>query len=138
MPRPGGTFWNSVIRPSVCPMAQLPRLNLQLNLQLNHRRPQEMCGLRTRPRTDVDPPRFLIGGETICHRRTAIGGGISSCRPRGDILSTFYFLGNITKNEKLYPLYIYIYIYTQVYRPSDSRAEMYAGHIPVLLPGESL
>jgi len=38
-------------------------------LQLSHRRPPEMCGLRTRPRTDVDPPRFL------CHRRTAIGGG---------------------------------------------------------------
>ena len=36
-------------------------------LQLSHRRPPEMCGLRTRPRTDVDPPRFLdqtvIGGE---------------------------------------------------------------------------
>ena len=28
-------------------------------LQLSHRRPPEMCGLRTRPRTDVDPPRFL-------------------------------------------------------------------------------
>ena len=49
-----------------------------------------MCGLRTRLWTDVDPPRFwnpwtdadgLIGGETICHRRTAIGGGISSRRP---------------------------------------------------------
>ena len=34
-------------------------------LQLSHRRPPETCGLRTRPRTDVDPPRFLIGGETI-------------------------------------------------------------------------
>ena len=34
-----------------------------------------MCGLRTRPRTDVDPPRFLD--------RTAIGvRGISSRRPR--------------------------------------------------------
>jgi len=52
-------------------------------LQLSHRWPPEMCGLRTRPWTDVDPPRFLdpwtgadglIGGETICHRRTAIGG----------------------------------------------------------------
>jgi len=49
-------------------------------LQLSHRRPPEICGLRTRPRTDVDPPRFLdpwtdadglIGGETIFHRRTA-------------------------------------------------------------------
>ena len=28
-------------------------------LQLSHRRPPEMGGLRTRPRTDVDPPRFL-------------------------------------------------------------------------------
>jgi len=36
-------------------------------LQLSHRRPPEMCGLLTRPRTDVDPPRFLD--------RTAIGGG---------------------------------------------------------------
>jgi len=36
-----------------------------------------MCGLRTGPRTDVDPQRFLD--------RTAIGGGgISSRRPRGD------------------------------------------------------
>ena len=38
-------------------------------LQLSHRRPPEMCGLRTRPRTDVDPPRFLdrsaIGGRHI-------------------------------------------------------------------------
>jgi len=37
-----------------------------------------MCGLRTRPRADVDPPRFL--------NRTAIGGGISTRRPRGDTL----------------------------------------------------
>ena len=44
-------------------------------LQLSHRRPPEMCGLWTRPRTDVDPPRFLIGSETICRRRTAIDGG---------------------------------------------------------------
>jgi len=35
-------------------------------LQLSHRQPPEMRGLRTRPRTDVDPLRF-------CHRRTAIG-----------------------------------------------------------------
>jgi len=27
--------------------------------QLSHRRPPQICGLRTRPRTDVDPPRFL-------------------------------------------------------------------------------
>ena len=59
-------------------------------LQLSHRRLPEMCGLRTRPRTDVDPPRFMdpwtdadyaIVYETICHRRTAIGGGRISSRP---------------------------------------------------------
>ena len=63
-------------------------------LQLSHCRPPETCGLRTRtrPRTDVDPRRFLdpwtdadglIGGETICHCRTAVvGGSILSRRPR--------------------------------------------------------
>jgi len=35
-------------------------------LQLSHRRPPEMCGLRTRPRTDIDPPRFF---GLNCHRR---------------------------------------------------------------------
>ena len=69
-------------------------------LQLSHRRPPETCGLRIRPRTDVDPPRFLdpwtdvdglIGGERICHRRTAIGGGISSGCPRGDTLLNIDF-----------------------------------------------
>ena len=56
-------------------------------LQLSHRRPPEMCRLRTRPRTDVDPPRFLPPSN--CHRRE----GISSHRPRGDTLfthGTFY------------------------------------------------
>ena len=39
-----------------------------------------MCGLRTRPWTDIDPPSVS---------RTAIGGGsISSRRPRGDSLLT--------------------------------------------------
>jgi len=41
-----------------------------------NRRPPEMCGLRTRPRTDVDPPRFLPPSNN--HRR---GRGISSRRP---------------------------------------------------------
>ena len=36
-------------------------------LQLSHRRPPEMRGLRTRPRTDVDPPRFLLPSN--CYRR---------------------------------------------------------------------
>ena len=57
-------------------------------LQLSHRRPPEKCGLRTRPRTDVDPPRFSDSGwpdcqrndmpPSNCHRR----GGISSRRRR--------------------------------------------------------
>jgi len=49
-------------------------------LQFNHRRPPEMCGLRTCLWTDVDPPQFfcLIGGETICHHCTVILLGISS------------------------------------------------------------
>ena len=38
-------------------------------LQLSHRRPQAMCGLRTRPRTDVDPPRFLPPSN--CRQRGA-------------------------------------------------------------------
>ena len=36
-------------------------------------RPPETCGLRTRPRTDVDPPRVDLPSA----------GGISSRRPRG-------------------------------------------------------
>jgi len=43
-------------------------------LQLSHRRPPKMCGLQTRPRTDVDPPPFLPPSN--CHRR----GGLSSRR----------------------------------------------------------
>ena len=38
-------------------------------LQLSHRLLPEMCGLRTRPRTDVDPPRRLPPSN--CHRRGA-------------------------------------------------------------------
>jgi len=47
------------------------------------RQPPEMCGLRTRPRTDVDPPRFL---PPTVELPSAWGGGISSRRPRGDNL----------------------------------------------------
>ena len=61
MPRPRGAFWNSAIRPSVCPMAQLPGLWA--------RWPPEMCGLRTRPLTGVDPLRFCHLSN--CHRRGA-------------------------------------------------------------------
>jgi len=86
-----GAFWNSAIRPSVCPSVCLSHgaavcLGYRHAgcLQLSHRQLPEMCGLRTRPRTDVDPLQFLnpwtdadglIGVETICHCQTAIGGG---------------------------------------------------------------
>jgi len=43
-------------------------------LQFSYRRPPEMCGLRTRPRTDVDPPRFLQPSN--CHRRREYNGAI--------------------------------------------------------------
>jgi len=46
-------------------------------------RPPEICGLRNRPRTDVDQSRFLIGDETILHRRTAIGKGAYRLAPPG-------------------------------------------------------
>ena len=48
-------------------------------LQLSQRRPPEMYGLRTRPRTDVNPPRFLPPSN--CHRREAY-----CFAARGDIL----------------------------------------------------
>ena len=49
-------------------------------LQLSHRRPSEMCGLRTRPQTDTDPPPFFD--------RTAIGGGHIVSPPPGRYLAT--------------------------------------------------
>jgi len=55
-------------------VAQLPRLSARwLPAAV---RPPEMCGLRTRPRTDVDPPRVGLPSAA----------GISSRRPRGDNL----------------------------------------------------
>jgi len=60
--------------------AQLPyAMGTLAARQLNHRRSSEMCGLRTRPRTDVDPPRVEL----------PLVEGISSRRPRGDKLLTF-------------------------------------------------
>jgi len=68
-------------------------------LQLSHRRPPEMCRLRTRPRTDVDRPRFLHPRWPDWRRHDRYAsvelpsvGGISSRRRRGDILySTIYW-----------------------------------------------
>jgi len=56
-------------------------------LQLSHRRPPEMCRMRTRLRTDVDPPRFLPPSD--CCRR----GHIVSPLP-GDTLLVFLCLSN--------------------------------------------
>ena len=39
-------------------------------LLLSHRRPPQMCGLRIRPQTDVDPPRFFPPSN--CHLREHI------------------------------------------------------------------
>jgi len=52
-------------------------------LQLSHRRPPEMCGLRTRLRTDVDPPRCLPPSN--CRRR---GGGHIIAPPPGRFIVT--------------------------------------------------
>ena len=83
MPRPRGHFEIAPsVRLSVC--LSVPRRSYLGYthggcLQLSHCRPSEMCGLRTRPRTDVDLPRFLD--------RTAIGGDIGpSSRRLGAIL----------------------------------------------------
>jgi len=76
--------------PSVClsaPGCSSPRRAAALGcrhsgcLQLSHRRPPEVCGLRTHPRTGVDPPRVELPSM----------GGISSRRPRCQItLTTCY------------------------------------------------
>ena len=86
----GGAFWNCAIRLFVCPVAQLPIGYRHAGCpQLSHRQPPEMWGLRTHPRTGVDPPRFL--------NRDAIGGGISSrlCFDRLGVLSLLYNLQRI-------------------------------------------
>ena len=61
MPPPYGHFGiaRSVLRLSV-PWRSCLGYRHTGCLRLSHRRPPEMCGLRTRPRTDVDPPRFLL------------------------------------------------------------------------------
>ena len=46
---------DAVIRPSVRPSVCLSIAPLQLRC-----RPPELCGLRIRPRTDVDPPRSAV------------------------------------------------------------------------------
>jgi len=60
-------------------------------LQLSYRQQPEMCGLRTRPRTDVIRHDF-------CKRRTAVVGGISSRRPRGILSYIFNLHGGISRD----------------------------------------
>ena len=72
-------------------------------LQLSRRRPPEMRGLRTRPRTDVDPPRILPPSN--CHRR---GGDISSHHLRCDtLLTTVLTIGRVRFFDRLFLKYIY-------------------------------
>ena len=74
MPRRRGALRDTAIRPfvglSVCPVAQAIGTLAACRLA--------MCKLRTRPRTDVDPPRVELPSAE----------GISSRRPRGDNLFT--------------------------------------------------
>jgi len=68
-------------------------------LQLSHRRPPEICRLRTRPRTDVDLPRFLPPSN--CHRRGAYRLAVSL---RGDTLLVLGELSllicSLSRNDK--------------------------------------
>jgi len=71
MPRLTGVLSNTAVRTSVCPMAQLSQaMGTLVACSV------AMCGLRTRPRTNVDPPRVKLPSA----------GGISSRRSRGDNL----------------------------------------------------
>jgi len=64
---------HTAIRPSVCPSqgTAAPGYRHSCCLQLGYRRPPEMCGLWTRPRMDIDPPRV----------KQPSAGGIMSCLP---------------------------------------------------------
>jgi len=73
-PAIGGALSDTAIGPSVCLSHGAAALGYRHAgcLQLSHRRPPEICGRRTRLRTDVDPPLVELA--------------ISSRRPRGDNL----------------------------------------------------
>ena len=84
-------------------------------LQLSHFRPPEMCGLWTRPRTDIDPPRFLPLSN--CH-----WGGISFRCPE----ATPYFswpgvrlqtLGKMQASDELTEAQVRQLPYMSVVRP---------------------
>jgi len=75
-----GASSDTAICLSVC--LSIPAIDAQLSWAIGTQTACSlaMCGLRTRPRTDVDPPRVELPSA----------GGISSRRPRGDNL--FYCL----------------------------------------------
>ena len=75
----GEELSDTAIRPSV-PWRSCLGYRHACCLQLNHRRPPEMRGLRTRPRMDVDPARFLPPSNCHWQRayRLAASGAIPS------------------------------------------------------------
>jgi len=63
-----------------------------------------MCGLRTRPRMDADPPRVEL---------PSAGGGLSSRRPRSDNLSwsTFAFISIPLQLKVIFKTYCFAWHY---------------------------
>ena len=107
-----GTFWNSAIRPSVPWRSCLGHRHAGC-LRLSNRRPPEMCGLRTRPRTDVDPPRV----------EPASAGDIVSPSPGRYLLSLLEKIAPYSKykrHSRLIVIHAYVYRYYLTV-PDDSR-----------------
>jgi len=91
-------------------------------LQLSHRRSPEMYGLRTRPQTDVNPPRFLDPRwpdwrrnempQSNCHRRGAYrlaASGAIPCQNNFFIFHkthTYPFNGPFSGTRKVKPIWI--------------------------------
>jgi len=99
-------------------------------LQLSHRRPPEKCGLRTRPRTDVDPTRFLPPSN--CHRRETL----SSRRHRGDtLLATAYtrrpasrLVEKLGRHFTAFTIHISLTLYFQL-KPTCSQVPPLVSHV---------
>jgi len=75
-------------------------------LQLSHHPPSEMCGLRTSPRTDVDPPRVELPSAA----------SISSRRPRGDNLFVCIFSSGLLCSSFFFSIYTLSLHQKQVHR----------------------
>jgi len=99
-PALGVTFWNTAIRPSVCQSVCLSHgaaayaigTLAACSLATAGYQTCADCGLRTRPRTDVDPPRFFeielpsAGGMSSRHP------GAIHCLSHGDVIRWSPFL----------------------------------------------